>query len=289
MASQQPALPQEQPEQVVAEQAVQRVPDQGGDPEIANQPEQLVPAEQIVVADQTCKPEDTSMEARVVGDLLKRIKTDQELSNKMENLHIENRTIKRRSRIRETRSNFMTDPIASKNSPLTDLRAKCRNYEKQKEEEEAVCSNSSSTETNKPIVRAAQLDLKQSNDVKLLLDKTRSLSLTRKSDDEEKTFGEGSLSKDFKECVTVTDKTEDKYNAPSFRRPRTNSAPSIAKRTNDGTSTMPNPQQQPNSCSAQARLPLASDGTTEYELCCYFDEYVHIPKKMSFMAEQMYV
>ena len=41
----------------------------------------------------------------------------------------------------------------------------------------------------------------------------------------------------------------------------------------------------PCSCSQQARM----DDWTMDELACYFEEYVHIPKKMSAMAEMMYI
>lgn len=45
----------------------------------------------------------------------------------------------------------------------------------------------------------------------------------------------------------------------------------------------------PNTCSVQARIspPLSSDITIG-ELAGYFEEFVHIPKKMSHMAEMMY-
>lgn len=44
------------------------------------------------------------------------------------------------------------------------------------------------------------------------------------------------------------------------------------------------------SCSVQARLSTPScDDTTIDELASYFDLFVHIPKKMSHMAEMMYI
>lgn len=44
---------------------------------------------------------------------------------------------------------------------------------------------------------------------------------------------------------------------------------------------------RPCSCSQQAMRDPVCDYTVD-ELACYFDEFVHIPKKMSFMAEMMY-
>ena len=48
----------------------------------------------------------------------------------------------------------------------------------------------------------------------------------------------------------------------------------------------------PGSCSLQARTAGSSapcDDTTIDELASYFDLMVHIPKKMSLMAEMMYI
>lgn len=45
----------------------------------------------------------------------------------------------------------------------------------------------------------------------------------------------------------------------------------------------------PNTCSVQARIsPPSSSDVTIGELAGYFEEFVHIPKKMSHMAEMMY-
>lgn len=43
------------------------------------------------------------------------------------------------------------------------------------------------------------------------------------------------------------------------------------------------------SCSQQARIPSASCDVTMDELASYFETFVHIPKKMSTMAEMMYI
>ncbi|XP_075224390.1 uncharacterized protein LOC142326094 isoform X2 [Lycorma delicatula] len=55
---------------------------------------------------------------------------------------------------------------------------------------------------------------------------------------------------------------------------------------------LPPKTQSSSSCSLQARLtsqPLQCDDTTIDELASYFDLFVHIPKKMSHMAEMMYI
>lgn len=55
---------------------------------------------------------------------------------------------------------------------------------------------------------------------------------------------------------------------------------------------LPQKTQSSSSCSLQARLtspPLQCDDTTIDELASYFDLFVHIPKKMSHMAEMMYI
>ena len=44
-----------------------------------------------------------------------------------------------------------------------------------------------------------------------------------------------------------------------------------------------------NTCSAQARISPPSCDVTIDELASYFEEFVHIPKKMSHMAEMMYI
>uniref|UniRef100_A0A1B6DSL7 Oxidative stress-responsive serine-rich protein 1 n=1 Tax=Clastoptera arizonana TaxID=38151 RepID=A0A1B6DSL7_9HEMI len=51
------------------------------------------------------------------------------------------------------------------------------------------------------------------------------------------------------------------------------------------------PKSQSSSCSLQARMtsPSVCDDTTIDELASYFDLFVHIPKKMSHMAEMMYI
>lgn len=68
------------------------------------------------------------------------------------------------------------------------------------------------------------------------------------------------------------------------------------KKTNDvGASQSVNaelyPKSQNSSCSLQARMtpPTVCDDTTIDELASYFDLFVHIPKKMSHMAEMMYI
>lgn len=70
---------------------------------------------------------------------------------------------------------------------------------------------------------------------------------------------------------------------------------------NNNNNTSPTPiQSQSTCCAVQARLLLTdgppnasnsqtSDDTSMDELASYFDLFVHIPKKMSQMAEMMYI
>jgi hypothetical protein len=44
-----------------------------------------------------------------------------------------------------------------------------------------------------------------------------------------------------------------------------------------------------NTCSVQARISPPPCDVTIDELASYFEEFVHIPKKMSHMAEMMYI
>lgn len=77
--------------------------------------------------------------------------------------------------------------------------------------------------------------------------------------------------------ATTTDTTS--FNSPSFLNARSQSASNISKsESNIG------------SCSHQARMnvPPPCDVTID-ELASYFETFVHIPKKMSSMAEMMYI
>lgn len=56
-------------------------------------------------------------------------------------------------------------------------------------------------------------------------------------------------------------------------------------RSSNEETTTPRP---PSMCAVQARNPSPDDTNIE-ELASYFDLFVHIPKKMSVMAEMMYI
>ena len=108
----------------------------------------------------------------------------------------------------------------------------------------------------------------------------------------------------------VKDDTSLPAETNSFRRARRNTMPSL-KRTpgpggglqtnqgtgqnNDGQTTTVGQNGQAgqstrtNTCSVQARISPPSCDVTIDELASYFEEFVHIPKKMSHMAEMMYI
>ena len=112
------------------------------------------------------------------------------------------------------------------------------------------------------------------------------------------------VAKDFKalninqESRQVKDDTsiQDNYQASSFQRARSNTMPSLKRGPGPGggnngqSETTTSTGQQPsssNTCSVQARI--SSCDVTIDELASYFEEFVHIPKKMSHMAEMMYI
>lgn len=85
----------------------------------------------------------------------------------------------------------------------------------------------------------------------------------------------------------------DKHLFVGLRTPRrrtcsdstTLSLPAIESSENSESATQQRPQA---SCSLQARM-TTPDDTNIDELASYFDLFVHIPKKMSHMAEMMYI
>lgn len=116
------------------------------------------------------------------------------------------------------------------------------------------------------------------------------------------------ISKDNRLAKDDTNIQDDDCEAASgFHRARSNTMPNLKKDSGPGsgdqrTTTSNNGQSEasgssgqqqlsssPNTCSVQARIspPLSSDITIG-ELAGYFEEFVHIPKKMSHMAEMMY-
>ncbi|EFN88622.1 Uncharacterized protein C20orf111-like protein, partial [Harpegnathos saltator] len=108
-----------------------------------------------------------------------------------------------------------------------------------------------------------------------------------------------------RDCRQTKDDTsiqDDDYEASGYQRTRSNTMPSLkrgpgpgggqASSTSSGqTDAAGSSGGQPsstNTCSVQARISPPSCDITIGELASYFEEFVHIPKKMSHMAEMMY-
>lgn len=112
------------------------------------------------------------------------------------------------------------------------------------------------------------------------------------------------ISKDCRQAKDDTNIQDDECEPGSFQRARSNTMPNLKRgpgpgggeqRTATGqsdASSSSSGQQlssSPNTCSVQARIsPPSSSDVTIGELAGYFEEFVHIPKKMSHMAEMMY-
>lgn len=113
------------------------------------------------------------------------------------------------------------------------------------------------------------------------------------------------ISKDCRQAKDDTSIQDDECEAGNFQRARSNTMPNLKRgpgpgggeqRTtvgqSDASSGSSSGQQlssSPNTCSVQARIsPPSSSDVTIGELAGYFEEFVHIPKKMSHMAEMMY-
>ncbi|XP_076168566.1 uncharacterized protein LOC143147223 isoform X2 [Ptiloglossa arizonensis] len=120
-----------------------------------------------------------------------------------------------------------------------------------------------------------------------------------------KIFGHGSVAKDFKALNVSQDSRQakddtsiqDNYEASSFQRARSNTMPSLKRGPGPGggnsnqseTNSSSGQPSSSNTCSVQARISPPSCDVTIDELASYFEEFVHIPKKMSHMAEMMYI
>lgn len=114
-------------------------------------------------------------------------------------------------------------------------------------------------------------------------------------------FGHNVILSDFKSLLIPVEgnstivKSGQAYNSVNFRHLR--SSTSRLKITDDGNSdsvrkaTSANSGSHGQTCSQQALMstPTACDDVTIDELASYFDVFVHIPKKMSHMAEMMYI
>ncbi|XP_078040279.1 uncharacterized protein LOC144471767 isoform X1 [Augochlora pura] len=120
-------------------------------------------------------------------------------------------------------------------------------------------------------------------------------------------FGQWSVARDFKtlnisqENRQAKDDTsiQDNFQASSFERARSNTMPSLKSEPGpsrasttaqpESTSSTTGQPSSSNTCSVQARMSPPSCDVTIDELASYFEEFVHIPKKMSHMAEMMYI
>ncbi|XP_034947424.1 uncharacterized protein [Chelonus insularis] len=168
-----------------------------------------------------------------------------------------------------------------------------------------------------PIIKEAVLKLNNNNFscisnslASTLLQEACKLSISSRNP---KTFGHGSVTKDFKALHINQDSARqvkddinlpENYQTSSFQRARSNTMPSLKRgpgpgggsnssssNINEGQNTLNAGQStSTNTCSVQARMsPPSSCDITIDELASYFEEYVHIPKKMSHMAEMMYI
>ncbi|XP_063977747.1 uncharacterized protein LOC135162808 isoform X2 [Diachasmimorpha longicaudata] len=135
-----------------------------------------------------------------------------------------------------------------------------------------------------------------------MLQETCNISIWSRRKKYSRTFGHRSVTKDFKalninnERVVKDDTSlNESYNSNSFKRARSNTMPSLrsasgggSNNSNEPTSSTSGQSTSPNTCSVQARISPPCDVTID-ELASYFEEFVHIPKKMSHMAEMMYI
>lgn len=107
------------------------------------------------------------------------------------------------------------------------------------------------------------------------------------------------IGRDNRQTKDDTSIQDEDYESGGFQRARSNTMPSLKRGpgpgggpSNNGQSEVNNPSGgQPsssNTCSVQARISPPSCDITIGELASYFEEFVHIPKKMSHMAEMMY-
>ncbi|XKL69501.1 hypothetical protein PGB90_007270 [Kerria lacca] len=163
----------------------------------------------------------------------------------------------------------------------------------------------------KPIIRPAKLNLKNS---RLLLLKPPTLILAENKDKRKKDIYKFGISSrntlaipstigkvfddktdshnSFKSLISIEDPEILKaFDTLSFKKLR--SQP-ITNKSEQSELTVMNKRENTsnNSCSVQARMesvPVDCDDTSIEELASYFDLFVHIPKKMSSMAEMMYI
>lgn len=116
-------------------------------------------------------------------------------------------------------------------------------------------------------------------------------------------------SRDCRQTKDDTSIQDDDYEVGGYQRTRSNTMPSLKRGPGPGggqasssssssasssggqtdvASTSGGQPSSTNTCSVQARISPPSCDITIGELASYFEEFVHIPKKMSHMAEMMY-
>lgn len=144
--------------------------------------------------------------------------------------------------------------------------------------------------TNKKLIREPILKLVGTCTHTISASKSVSPNCVKKDNCKKKLFGQYSRlhEQNFRSIVqgceqlslaNANDGVQD-YTLPSFQCARTNSNTS---QRNDNTNIN-------TSCSHQARMSVAPPcDVTIDELASYFETFVHIPKKMSSMAEMMYI
>lgn len=105
-------------------------------------------------------------------------------------------------------------------------------------------------------------------------------------------------SRDSRKVKDDTSLPAESYECGSFQRVRSNTMPSLKRgpgpgggnsSQTDSQTTTGGQSTSSNTCSIQARISRPSCDVTIDELASYFEEFVHIPKKMSHMAEMMYI
>lgn len=110
-----------------------------------------------------------------------------------------------------------------------------------------------------------------------------------------KVFDSKSLSHaNFKSLVSTDCEIIKAFDTLSFKQLRSPAqSSSLPLESGDSSTTTNKRESTSNSCSVQARMestaPPDCDDTSIDELASYFDLFVHIPKKMSSMAEMMYI
>ncbi|XP_044751930.1 uncharacterized protein LOC123311880 [Coccinella septempunctata] len=200
---------------------------------------------------------------------------DLNLSNNMKKLEIENISSKKEDDRKHTHNPFMrrrSKSLSSINFGTCDCSKNVQN----------IKHTTSFKRTNRKILRDPvfkYVKLNHSGEVKI----SKIKSCSKRKD---RLFGHGSQNdQDFKSLIHGCEKLNislcdiKKFSSPSFLSARSPNKVQRSDSSNVGTS-----------CSTQARMNTAPPcDVTIDELASYFETLVHIPKKMSSMAEMMYI